>query len=115
MILVVKTRSQNPRLVLQQKKEPWKTKTMDDWEKEQLQKTFELLIQQMQTLESIMEAVLKSQLSMQEPFGLLKTWTSFGDDGTIIEKQDLLQEIGQQLLCSKHTLTLVNLCIWPLI
>jgi hypothetical protein len=46
---------------------------MDDWEKEQLQKTFELLIQQMQTLESIMEAVLKSQLSMQEPFGLLKT------------------------------------------
>jgi hypothetical protein len=47
MVLVVETRSQNPRLVLQRKREPRKTKTTNDWEKEQLQKTFELVIQQM--------------------------------------------------------------------
>jgi hypothetical protein len=86
MVLVVKTRSQNPRMVLQRKKEPQKTKIIDDWEKEQLQKTFELVIQQMKKLESIMEVVLKSQPSMQEPFGLLKTKTGFGDDASIIEK-----------------------------
>jgi hypothetical protein len=34
MVLVVETRSQNPRLVLQREKEPWKTKIIDDWEKE---------------------------------------------------------------------------------
>jgi hypothetical protein len=41
MVLVIETRNQNPRLVLQQEKEPWKTKSADDWEKKQLQKTFE--------------------------------------------------------------------------
>jgi hypothetical protein len=32
MVLVVKIRNQNPRLVLQQEKEPHKTKIVDDWE-----------------------------------------------------------------------------------
>jgi hypothetical protein len=42
MVLVVETRNQNLRLVLQLEKEPWKTKTMKNWEnEEQLQKTFE--------------------------------------------------------------------------
>ncbi len=46
MVLVIKTRSQNPKLVLQHEKEPWETKTMNDWEKEEkLQKTFESVIQ----------------------------------------------------------------------
>jgi hypothetical protein len=31
LVLVVETRSQNPRLVLYQKKEPWKTKTKKNW------------------------------------------------------------------------------------
>jgi hypothetical protein len=54
MVLISETRSQNPRLMLQQEKEPWKTNITNDWEKEEkLQKTFELVIQQMQTPESI--------------------------------------------------------------
>jgi hypothetical protein len=45
MVLLVATRSQDPRLVLLQEKEPWKTKTSKYWEKEkQLQKTFESII-----------------------------------------------------------------------
>ncbi len=48
MVLVVATKSQNPKLVLLQKKEPWKNKIAKDWEKEeQLQKTFKSIIQQM--------------------------------------------------------------------
>lgn len=46
MVLVVETRNQNPRLVLQEGKEPWETKIKNDWEKEEkLQKTFESMIQ----------------------------------------------------------------------
>jgi hypothetical protein len=42
MVLTIATKSQNPRLVLPQEKEPRKTKTMEDWEKEeQLQIFFE--------------------------------------------------------------------------
>jgi hypothetical protein len=35
MVLTSETRSQNPRLMLQQEKEPWKTKITNDWEKEE--------------------------------------------------------------------------------
>jgi hypothetical protein len=35
MVLVVATRSQNPRLVLPWEKEPQKTKIVEDWEKEE--------------------------------------------------------------------------------
>jgi hypothetical protein len=95
MVLVVETRSQNPRLVLQQGKEPWETKIKNDWEKEEkLQKTFESMIQQMQTSKSIMENILGSQLPTEEPFGLSKTEIDFSNDGTITKKQDVLQEIN---------------------
>ncbi len=43
---------------------------------------------------------------MQESSRLPKTRTNFADDGTINEKQDMLQEINQQLLSNEHTLTL---------
>jgi hypothetical protein len=33
MVLVIEMRSKNPRLVLQQEKEPQKTKITKDWEK----------------------------------------------------------------------------------
>ncbi len=66
-------------------------------------------IQQMQTLESILETTPKNQPPMQKPFGPPKTRANFGDDGTITERQEVLQEIGQKLLCSKHTLTLGQL------
>jgi hypothetical protein len=82
---------------------------MDDREKEQLQKTFKLVIQQMQTSESIMETILESQPLTHEPFGLLRIRIGFGNNETIIEKQDVFQEIGQQLQNSKHTLTLHQL------
>jgi hypothetical protein len=53
MVLTSEIRSQNPRLMLQQEKEPWKTEITNDWEKEEkLQKTFESMIQQMQTPKS---------------------------------------------------------------
>jgi hypothetical protein len=55
IVLIVKMKSQNPILVLQWETEPWKTKTTEDWEDEQLQKTFELVIQQMQALEPILK------------------------------------------------------------
>jgi hypothetical protein len=81
--------------VLQQDKEPWETKITNDWEKEEkLQKTFESVIQQMQTSKSIMEVILNSQLPMEEPFGLSKIKTIFSNNGVIIEKQDMLQEIN---------------------
>ncbi len=57
MVLNIETRSH---IGVAQKKEPWKTKSADDWEKEQLQKTFEWVIQQMQTPESIVEPIPKS-------------------------------------------------------
>jgi hypothetical protein len=48
MVLVVAIKSQNPRHVLLQEKEPQKNKIAEDWEKEeQLQKTFKSIIQQM--------------------------------------------------------------------
>jgi hypothetical protein len=34
MVLTIATRNQNPQLVLLQEKEPWKTKIVEDWEKE---------------------------------------------------------------------------------
>ncbi len=43
---------------------------------------------------------------MQESSRLPKTRTNFANDGTISEKQDMLQEINQQLLSNEHTLTL---------
>jgi hypothetical protein len=56
--------------VPQQEKEPRKTKTTKDWEKEkQLQKTFELIIQQKQALESTLKIALRSQPLMQKSFG----------------------------------------------
>jgi hypothetical protein len=58
-----------------------------------LQKTFELVIQQMQAPKCIMETTLGSQPLMQESFGTLKIGTNFVDNGTIIEKQDMFQEI----------------------
>jgi hypothetical protein len=42
-----------------------------------------------------METFLKSQPSMQEPFGLLKIRIGFGDNGVITKKQDVLQKIDQ--------------------
>jgi hypothetical protein len=49
MVIIVGTKSQNPWLVLPSEKEPQKTKIVEDWEKEeQLQKTLESIIQQMQ-------------------------------------------------------------------
>jgi hypothetical protein len=35
MVLTSEIRSQNPRLMLQQVKEPWKTKITNDWKKEE--------------------------------------------------------------------------------
>jgi hypothetical protein len=44
---------------------------------------------------------------MQELFRLLKTKTDFSDNGAInTEKQNMFQEISQQLLNNKHSLTL---------
>lgn len=42
---------------------------------------------------------------MEESFGPLKTRTDFTNNGAITKKQNMLQEIGQQLLSSKHTFT----------
>jgi hypothetical protein len=42
---------------------------------------------------------------MEEPSGLPKNRTDFGNNGAITEKQDMLQEISQQLLSSKHIMT----------
>jgi hypothetical protein len=39
----------------------------------------------------------------------LKIGTNFASDGIITKKQDVLQEIGQQLLSSKHIFTLGQL------
>jgi hypothetical protein len=65
MVLVVATKNHNPRLVLPQEKEPWKTKIVEDWEKEeQLQKTFESIIQQMQASKTTLETSLGNQPSM---------------------------------------------------
>ncbi len=62
MVLVVTTRSHNLGLVLPHEKEPWKSKIVEDWEKEeQLQKTFESIIQQMQALKATLETPLGSQ------------------------------------------------------
>jgi hypothetical protein len=59
MVLIIATWSQNPILVLLGEKELQKTKTVEDWEKyEQLQKTFELVIQQMQASETTLEVTL---------------------------------------------------------
>jgi hypothetical protein len=45
MVLTIERKSKNPRLVPQWEKEPLKTETVEDWEKEEhLQKTFELVI-----------------------------------------------------------------------
>lgn len=56
MVLVVKMKSQNPRLVLQREKEPQKTNIKKDREKEeQLQKNFKSIIQQMQVSKSMVE------------------------------------------------------------
>ncbi len=66
-------------------------------------------IQQRQTPESIVETTPKNQPPMQKPSRPPKIKTNFGDDGTIIEKQEVPQEINQQLLSSKHTLTLGQL------
>ncbi len=46
---------------------------------------------------------------MQESFRPSKIGTNFVNDGTIIKKYDMLQEIGQYLLSSKHILTLGQL------
>jgi hypothetical protein len=69
----------------------------------------------MQASETTLEMTLGSKSTMEELFGPSKTRIDFVDNGTITKKQNMLQEIGQQLLSSKHTLFLVNSCIWPLI
>jgi hypothetical protein len=63
----------------------------------------------MKTLKFTVVAIPRGQPPMQKPSRLLKIGTNFGDDGTITEKQDMLQEINQQLLNSKHTFTLGQL------
>jgi hypothetical protein len=64
---------------------------VNDWEKEeQLQKTFESVIQQIQTAESTIKAVIGNQLPMEESSKPPKTETNFANNGTIIEKQDML-------------------------
>jgi translation initiation factor 2 alpha subunit (eIF-2alpha) len=60
-VLVVETKSQNPKLVSYGRKTPEKPKTMEDWEKEeQLQKTFKLIVQKMQAPESTVETTLRT-------------------------------------------------------
>jgi len=94
MVLVVTTRSQDPTLVLLQGKEPWKTKTAKDWEKEKkLQKTFESIIQQMQALKGTLQLAPRSKPPMQESFGPPKIKIDFVNNGTITKKYDALQEI----------------------
>jgi hypothetical protein len=56
-----------------------------------------------------MEATPRNQPPMQKPSRPLKIKTNFGNNGAIIKKQEVFQEIGQQLLSSKHTLTLGQL------
>ncbi len=74
----------------QQEKEPQKTKTTKDWEKEkQLQKTFELIIQQKQALESTLKIALRSQPLVQKSFGPSKTEIDFTDKGAITKKHDV--------------------------
>jgi len=61
---------------------------MEDWEKEeQLQKTFESIIQQMQASKATLETSLGNQLPMQESFGPPKIGIDFADDGVITKKQ----------------------------
>jgi hypothetical protein len=46
---------------------------------------------------------------MWESFGPAKTETNFVNEGAITKKQNMFQEIHQQLLSSKHILTLGQL------
>jgi hypothetical protein len=46
---------------------------------------------------------------MQESSRPLKIGTNFANNGIITKKQDVLQEIGQQLLSNKHIFTLGQL------
>ncbi len=48
------------------------------------------VIQQIQTAESIIKAVIGNQLPMEESSKPPKTETNFANNGTIIEKQDML-------------------------
>jgi hypothetical protein len=87
MVLVVTTRSQDPTLVLLQEKEPWKTKTAKDWEKEKkLQKTFESIIQQMQASKGTLQLAPRSKPPMQESFRPPKIKIYFVNNGTITKK-----------------------------
>jgi len=57
-----------------------------DWEKEeQLQKTFESIIQKMQVSKPIMETTPRSQPPMWESFGPLNIGIDFFYDGEIID------------------------------
>jgi hypothetical protein len=63
----------------------------------------------MQASEATLETSLRRQPPMQESSRPLKIWTDFANDGTITKKQNVFQKISQQLLSSKHTVTLGQL------